>query len=49
MSPETRKHRAIAIAATRARDEERTRLRHLSIVCFYAASALAALALGLLG
>jgi hypothetical protein len=50
MTRETnRKPRAIAIAATRARDEERARLRHLSILCFYAASALAALAIGLLG
>jgi hypothetical protein len=49
MTHETRKPRAIAIAATRARNEERARLRHLSIVCLYAASALAALTFGLLG
>jgi hypothetical protein len=49
MIHETRKPRAIAIALTRARDEERARLRHLGIVCLYAASAFAALAIGLLG
>ncbi|MFN3503465.1 MAG: hypothetical protein ACK4ZJ_14500 [Allorhizobium sp.] len=49
MNHETRKPRAIAIAVTRSRDEERARLRHVSIVCLYAASALAALAFGLLG
>ncbi|AOG09055.1 MAG: hypothetical protein KJ981_04305 [Alphaproteobacteria bacterium] len=49
MNHETRKPRAIAIAATRTRDAERDRLRHVSIVCFYAASAVAALAFGLLG
>ena len=49
MNRETRKPRAIAIAVTRASDEERARLRHLSIVCLYAASAVAALAIGLLG
>lgn len=48
MNHETRKPRAIAIAATRARDEERARLRHLSIICLYATSALAALAFGFL-
>lgn len=49
MNHETRKPRAIAIAVTRSRDEERARLRQISIVCLYAASALAALAFGLLG
>ncbi|MGL4197624.1 MAG: hypothetical protein ACRCSX_07670 [Allorhizobium sp.] len=49
MNHETRKPRAIAIAATRARDEERARLRHVTILCLYAASACAALAFGLLG
>ncbi len=49
MNRETRKPRAIAIAVTRARDEEQARFRHLSILCLYAASALAALAIGLLG
>lgn len=49
MIHETRKPRAIAIALTRTRDEERARLRHLGIVCLYAASAFAALAIGLLG
>jgi hypothetical protein len=47
MNRQTRKPRAIAIAITRVRDEERARLRHLSIVCLYAISALAALAIGL--
>ena len=47
MNRQTHKPRAIAIAITRTRDEERARLRHLSIVCLYAASALAALAIGL--
>lgn len=49
MSPETRKPRAIAIAVTSSRDEERASLRQVSIICLYAASALAALAFGLLG
>lgn len=49
MTHETRKPRAIAIAVTRAQDAERARIRHLGIVCLYAASALAALAIGLLG
>jgi len=48
MTHETRKPRAIAIAVTRS-SEERARLRYLSIVCLYAASALAALTFGLLG
>ncbi len=49
MNHETRKPRAIAIAATRARDEERARIRQVTIICLYAASAVAALAIGLLG
>jgi hypothetical protein len=49
MTHETRKPRAIAIAVTRAHDAERARIRHLGIVCLYAASAMAALAIGLLG
>ncbi|MCZ8179979.1 MAG: hypothetical protein O9309_13235 [Rhizobium sp.] len=49
MTHETRKPRAIAIAVTRAHDAERARIRHLGIVCLYAASAVAALAIGLLG
>ncbi len=48
MIHETRKPRAIAIAATATRNEERARLRHLGIGCLYAVSALAALAFGLL-
>jgi hypothetical protein len=49
MNRHSRKNKAIAIAATRARDDERARLRHLGIACLYAASAFAALAIGLLG
>ena len=49
MNHETRTPRAIAIAATRARDEERARFRQVTILCLYAASAVAALAIGLLG
>ena len=49
MNHETRKPRAIAIAATRARHEERARFRQVTILCLYAASAVAALAIGLLG
>lgn len=49
MTHETCKPRAIAIAVTRAHDAERARIRHLGIVCLYAASAVAALAIGLLG
>ena len=49
MNHETCKPRAIAIAATRARDEERARFRQVTILCLYAASAVAALAIGLLG
>jgi hypothetical protein len=48
MIHENRKPRAIAIAATATRNEERARLRHLGIGCLYAVSALAALAFGLL-
>lgn len=48
MNRENRKPRAIAIAVARTRDEELARLRHLGIVCLYAASAIAALAIGLL-
>ncbi|MBC2771796.1 hypothetical protein H6M51_02920 [Rhizobium sp. AQ_MP] len=48
MNRDTRKPRAIAIAVASTREEERARLRHLSIVCLYAASAIAALAFGLL-
>lgn len=47
MIRETRKPRAIAIARTR--DEDSVRLRHLTIVCLYAVSALAALVFGLFG
>lgn len=48
MPHDTRKPRAIAIAVTRS-EEDRARVRYLSIVCLYAASALAAIAIGLIG
>lgn len=48
MPHDTRKPRAIAIAVTRSH-EDRARVRYLSIVCLYAASALAAFAIGLIG
>ncbi|MGX5668888.1 hypothetical protein G6N76_08990 [Rhizobium daejeonense] len=47
MNRQDRKPRAIAIARTR--DAEMARLRNLAILCFGAAAAIAALAIGLAG
>ena len=48
MNSENRKPRAIAIAVTRQRDEERNRIRALLISSLFAASMLATLVSGLL-
>jgi hypothetical protein len=48
MTPENRKPRAIAIAATRRQEEERNTLRALLISSLFGASMLATLATGLL-
>lgn len=48
MTPENRKPRAIAIAATRRQDEERNAFRALLISSLFAASMLATLVSGFL-